>query len=512
MNLFGLLLKKELRGFKSYKKNYLGTVVSAITVLAIMAAFVYLFVELNSRFIPLGISNEILSLFTFAILVISVVLSLNKASVTMFSTADANILRPLPLNPYIVVLSKAVALFIYELITVAAFALPIFISFGIISGAGVGFYVKAVVCVIIIALATTAIAALISPLFNKAKNFLLSNGPLFFIISLVFIGLLFFGYKYILDFIINLIKNRRLQFIFNRSVVEKMRSASGYFLFSSSLGMFMSGANLWRVALCFVFAAGLAVGSYFLCTKLYGNLSETRTSQAKEGKNKKRSIVGALVFKEVNELVRTPGYMFSYLSIALSLPALTYLTMGVLREIISQMLTLSFVAPFALMIVVLYSTVANTFAGDAVSREGNKLSIVKTIPVSYKLQLGVKLLLSLIIACFALLVTVVLMAASEIVGAVDAVLIFLVALLSSAASIVSMINSDLKGTDSEKNAAISVVKSFAYSIILGLFAAVMNFAFGGLFIYAIPLIISVLYFTMALFSYFKNMDRRIKLL
>lgn len=512
MNLFGLLLKKELRGFKSYKKNYLGTAVSAITVLAIMAAFVYLFVELNSRFIPLGISNEILSLFTFAILVISVVLSLNKAAVTMFSVKDANILRPLPLNPYIVVLSKAVALFIYELITVAAFALPIFISFGIISGFGVGFYVKAVVCVVIISLAVTAVAALISPLFNKVKSFLLSNGPLFFVISLVFIGLLFFGYKYILDFIINLIKNRRLQFVFNQSVVEKIRSVTGYLFFSSSLGMFLNGANLWRVAICCVLAAGLATGSYFLCSKLYGSLSNTRSSQAKEGKNKRRSVVGALVFKEVNELVRTPGYMFSYLSIALSLPALTYLTMGVLREIISQMLTLAFVAPFALMIVVLYSTVSNTFAGDAVSREGNKLSIVKTIPVAYKLQLGVKLLLSLIIACFALLVTAILMVASGMVGAVDAVLIFIVALLSSAASIVSMINYDLKGTDSEKNAAVSVVKSFVYSIIIGFFAAVMSFAFGGLFIYVIPLIISALYFALVLFNYFKNMDRRIKLL
>lgn len=512
MNLFKLLLKKELRGFKSYKKNYLGTILSAVTVLAIMAAFVYLFVQLNSRFVPLGISNEILSLFTFAILIISVVLSLNKAAVTMFSVEDANILRPLPLNPRIVVLSKAVALFIYELITVAAFALPIFISFGIINGSGAGFYVKAVVCVIIIALATTAIAALISPLFNKIKSFLLSHGPLFFVISLIFIGLLFFGYKYILDFIINLIKNRRLQFIFNRSVVEKIRSLAGWLLFSSSLGMFMSGANLWRVAVCFVFAAGLAVGSYYLCASLYGKLAKTSSVQAKKGTNKKRSLVGALVFKEVNELVRTPGYMFSYLSIALSLPALTYLTMGVLREVILQMLTLSFIAPFVLLVVVLYSTVSNTFAGDAISREGNKLSIVKTIPVSYKLQIGIKLLLSLIIAFFALLVTVVLVVASGMVGVLDGLLIFIIALLSASASIVSMINSDLKGTNSEKNAAMSVVKSFLYSIIMGLFAAAMSFAFGGLYVYAVPLVMSVLYFALSMYNYFKFMDRRIRLL
>lgn len=512
MNLFGLLLKKELRGFKSYKKNYLGTIVSVITVLAIMAAFVYLFVGLNSRFVPLGISNEILSLFIFAILIISVVFSLNKAAVTMFSVKDANILRPLPLNPQIVVLSKMVALFINELITVAVFALPIFISFGIIGSLGVWYYIKAVACVIIIALATTAIAALIAPLFNIVKNFLLNNGLLFFVVSLVFIGLLFFGYKYILDIIIGLISNRRLQFFFNSSVVNSIRKLAGCLLFSSSLGMFLGGVNFWRVIVCFVIVAGIAVGSFFLCAKLYNRVGKTRSVQAKEGHNKHRTVVGALIFKELNELVRTPGYMFSYLSIALSLPALTYLTMEVLKEVVSQLLTASLIAPFAMLILVLYSTVSNTFAGDAVSREGNKLSIVKTIPVSLKLQIGVKLLLSLAIACFAITVSVVLMIVSGTVGMQEGLIIFAIALLSTAATIISMINNDIKGTDSEKNAATSVIKSFIYSIFIGILASIFCLAFGGLMTYAMPLLFSVLYFVMAIYNYFRNLDRRIKLL
>ena len=512
MNLFGLLLKKELKGFKGYKKNTFGTIVSFIAVLAIMAAFVYLFVELNSRFIPLGIFNEILSLFIFAILIISVIFSLNKAAVIMYSVKDANILRPLPLNPYTVVLSKITALFIYELIAVAAFALPIFISFGIIGGLGVGFYIKAVVCVIIIALATTAITALIAPLFNIAKNFLLSHGPLFFVISLVFVGLLFFGYKYVLDFIIGLIRDRRLQFVFNSSVVEKIRSIAKWLLFSSSLGMFMSGVNIWRVIICFFVTCGLIVGSFFLCAKLYHNVGKSYSVASKEGHNKQRSIVGALIFKEINELVRTPGYMFSYLSIALSLPALTYLTMGVLGEVVSQLLTASFIPPFALMIVVLYSTVSNTFAGDAVSREGNKLSIVKTIPVAFKAQIGVKLLLSLAIACFALAITFVLMVASGTVSVLDGLMIFVVALLTTSASIISMINSDIAGIDSEKNAAISVVKAFLFSIVIGLLAAALCAAFGGLTIYILPLFLSVLYCAMALIKYFRNLERRIMML
>lgn len=512
MSLFALLLKKELKGFKNYKRNIAGSVIGAVAVLAVMAVFVYLFIELNGKFIPLGISNEILSLFIAAIMIFSVILSLNKAAVIMFTAEDADILRPLPLNPRVVVLSKVAALLIYELASVGAFSLPIFIAFGIINGFGAGFYFKALFTIIIMAVTVAAVSGIIAPAFNAAKQFLLKHGPLFLILSLIFIGLLFFAYKYVLDFLIMLIRSRKLQFIFNSTVVKGIRAVAGGLLFSSSLGMFLNGANYWRVFICFALAAGLIAGCYFICAALYGNLKKSRAAEAKARPGKRRSVKGALLFKEINELVRTPGYMFSYLSIVLSLPALTYLTMGVLKEVVSQLLTASFVAPFALMIVVLYSTVSNTFAGDAVSREGSKLSIIKTIPVTYKVQVGIKLALALGIACFALIITAVLLVASGFVGLMDGLMIFLVALLSTVATIVSMVNNDLKGVNSEKNAAVSVVKSLLYAVLAGVFATVMAFASGGLTIYLIPAAVSVLYCAMAVAGYVKNLDKRMKAL
>lgn len=249
-----------------------------------------------------------------------------------------------------------------------------------------------------------------------------------------------------------------------------------------------------------------------MCAALYGNLKKSRAAEAKARPGKRRSVKGALLFKEINELVRTPGYMFSYLSIVLSLPALTYLTMGVLREVVSQLLTASFVAPFALMIVVLYSTVSNTFAGDAVSREGSKLSIIKTIPVTYKVQVGIKLALALGIACFALIITAILLVASGFVGLTDGLMIFLVTLLSTVATIVSMVNNDLKGVNSEKNAAGSVMKSLVYALLTGAIATVMCFAFGGLAMYLIPAVVSALYCAAAVVGYVKNLDKRMKAL
>lgn len=515
MRLFGILLKKELKSFRGTQKNIIGGIIGILTVAAVMAAFVYLFIALNTRFGALGISEEILSLFTCAIIIFSVIFSLNKAAVSVFSVTDAGVTRPLPLDPRAVVLSKIVALAIYELITVSALLLPVYISYGITGGAGVGFYFRAMVSIIISAVPVTAASVLIAPLFDKIKTFLLNHGLLFFVLSLIGVGLLFFGYKYVLDLIIGLIRDRRLQFIFNTSTVGAIRTAAKWTALSSSLAMFAAGSNYWRIWICFVISALVAAGGYFLCVKLYGGIGEARPAKVKEGKNARRSVAAALIFKEVNELVRTPGYMFSYLSIALSLPALTYLTMSVLREVVSQLLTAAFVAPFSLMVLALYSTVANTFGGDALSREGNKLSIVKTIPVSYKLQMGIKLGLALTVAFVAVLITAVVLIGVGTLSAAEGILIFLIVLFSSFASIISMLNCDLGGMDPEKNTAMSVIKSFFYSIFLGAIVCGLQVWLadaGGLLIYVFPLALSALYLALVAVRYFKTMEQRIKLL
>lgn len=513
MRLFWVLLKKEFRGFKGNRKNIVSTIVGAVTVLAIMAMFVFLFAELDVRFNELGIAEQFLSLFILAILVLAVVFSVGRANNLMFSDKDASILTPLPLDPRLVVLCKAVALFIYELITVAAYSLPIFIAYGIIGSFGALFYIKAIFCVIVLALAATVISALISPLYNGVKKFLLRNGILFFVVSLVFVGGLFFAYKYVLDIIIELIRNGRLQFIFNSSAVEAIRRVSSFLLFSSSVAMFLSGSVLWRIFVCLLVVALLAVGSYFLLVKLYGNVGRSNSVSVKKGRNKRRSVVGALVFKEINELIRSPMYMFSYLSVALSLPMLTYLTMGVLSEVVSQLLTASFVAPFALMVVVMYSMVSNTFAGDAVSREGNKLAIVKTIPVEFKLQVGIKLLLSLFIAFFALVLTVIVMVASGMVDFLSGLIILVIAMMSTAASVISMINNDLRLMDPEKNTAFSVVKSFIYAIFMGLLAGVFCFMFSdvgsSIIAFVLPLCLAGLYLALMTVRYFKIIKRKV---
>ena len=516
MKLFGLLLKKEFVGLRPRRRNLLGSAVGAVTVLLVMAAFVYLFIALHQRFIPLGISGEILTLFTCAVFVLSLALSFGKADKILYSAEDREIVRPLPLGACTVIWSKAAALFLYELAAVGAVSLPLYIAFGITSGAGAVFYCKMLLCVFTVTLAVTAFALILSPLYDRVKNFLLNHGLLLFVLSLLFIGLLFFGYKYLLDLIIGLIRDRRLQFVFNTGTVEGIRAAAGYLLFSSSLTHFLEGTNGRAVFLSLGVAAVLFLCGFLLAVHIYRSPEKTYAPRARKTKNRVRSVTGALFFKEVNELVRTPGYMFSYLSIVLSLPALTYLTMSVLQEVVAQMLTATFVGPFTLLVVVLYATVSNTFAGDAVSREGNKLSIVKTVPVSYKLQIGIKLLLALGIAGVAIAASVGALLWTGTLGWLDALFILLTALLSAFGSVIAMLNNDLGGMDAERNTSRAVVLSFLYSLLLGAAAVGLAFvlreAYDPVLVYVVPLIISALYCGIVAIRYFKTMERKIKLL
>ncbi len=516
MRLFGLLLKKELGGLRPRKRNFLGSAVGAVTIVLVMAAFVYLFIALHQRFIPLGISGEILAIFLCVAIVLSALLSFGKADKILYSADDKAIVRPLPLDPRTVIFSKMTALLLYELAAVGAVTLPLMIAYGVTAGAGALFYCKAVLCVVTAALAVTAVAMLLAPLFHKLKTFLLGHGLLLFFVSLAFIGLLFFGYKYLLDLIIALIRDRRLQFVFNSRTVAGIRTAAQYLFFSSSLTQFLEGTNLWRVFACLGGGAVVLLVGVAVAMRLYVRPEKSHAPHKRASKDRVRSVTGALLFKEVNELVRTPGYMFSYLSIVLSLPALTYLTMTVLQEVVAQMLTATYVGPFTLLVVVLYATVSNTFAGDAVSREGNKLSIIKTMPVSYKRQMGVKLLLALGIAGAAILVAVGALLWAGTLSLVDAALIALVALFSTFGSVIGMLNNDLGGMDPERNTSRAVVRSFLYSLLLGAAAVGIAFilqdAYQPVLVYAVPLIIAALYCGLMAARYFKTMEKKIKLL
>lgn len=479
MRLFNVLLKKELltqflRGGR--KKDYPGLVVTVLISLVFLALFVYLFVAFQAKFSSLNLVNEVLVIFAFLGIFAQIIFSVPKACAVLYGGADAKVILPLPISNVTMLTAKLIALWIKETVNSAFFVLPVFVAFGIMRSAGAVYYIFTAIGVALAALFAVSVSALLAPLFVKLKKFFLDRPYVILAASLVFLAALFAVYSQFLKVVSDMLIGNRLRFIFNKDVADKLRIAAKYAFFARQLADFTTGSFL-GFAIVFFASAGLAVAAYFVTSKFYFAYlmanNSGKVKRAKEKPNVKRGVTGTLVNKELTEIFRNPTYLFSYLSVLLTLPLFCYLTVGVLNELIEKLLGGDFILPFAILITVLYSCVCNTGAGDVISREGSKIMIVKTIPVSYGKQIAVKVIIALVIACVSDILTVLVLFVSGTLGLGQSLIVFLIAFSATAASVMRLVAKDINrpaaasAGGENSNVSSAIVRSMLLSALLG---------------------------------------------
>ncbi|MBP5308722.1 MAG: hypothetical protein J6Z34_06275 [Clostridia bacterium] len=479
MRLFNVLLKKELltqflRGGR--KKDYPGLVVTVLISLVFLALFVYLFVAFQAKFSSLNLVNEVLVIFAFLGIFAQIIFSVPKACAVLYGGADAKVILPLPISNVTMLTAKLIALWIKETVNSAFFVLPVFVAFGIMRSAGAVYYIFTAIGVALAALFAVSVSALLAPLFVKLKKFFLDRPYVILAASLVFLAALFAVYSQFLKVVSDMLIGNRLRFIFNKDVADKLRIAAKYAFFARQLADFTTGSFL-GFAIVFFASAGLAVAAYFVTSKFYFAYlmanNSGKVKRAKEKPNVKRGVTGTLVNKELTEIFRNPTYLFSYLSVLLTLPLFCYLTVGVLNELIEKLLGGDFILPFAILITVLYSCVCNTGAGDVISREGSKIMIVKTIPVSYGKQIAVKVIIALVIACVSDILTVLVLFVSGTLGLGQSLIVFLIAFSATAASVMRLVAKDINrpaaasAGGENSNVSTAIVRSMLLSALLG---------------------------------------------
>ncbi|MBQ7164263.1 MAG: hypothetical protein IJR61_02925 [Clostridia bacterium] len=486
MKLFNVLLKKELltqlmRG-GGKKKDALGYIVTTLISLVFLALFVYLFVAFQSKFEPLNLVDETLTLFVAAGIIAQIIFSVSKAGAVLYGGADAKVILPLPISNLTMLAAKLAALWIKEIINSAFFILPVFVAFGIMRSLGAVYYMLAAAGIIIASLFVVSVSAMISPLYVKVKNFLLKKPYMILAASLVFLAALFAVYSRFLSVVSDMLIGNRMKFIFNKNVADTLRVIAKHAFFAKQLTDFAGGSILGFIIVLFT-AAAFSAGAYFISSRFYLSYlmahAAGRTKAARERPNKERGVTATLINKELTEIFRNPSYLFSYLSVLLTLPLFCYLSVGVLNELVVNLIGGDFLIPFALLITVMFSCVCNTGAGDVISREENKIMIVKTIPVSYTRQIGVKVGIALVIAGISDLLTVFALLFSGTLGAGACAMLFLITFAATAASVMNLVSKDIKNPvvasgAENSNVSVAVVRSLIVSFAMGAVCFVLH--------------------------------------
>ncbi|TMV48939.1 hypothetical protein FE783_14795 [Paenibacillus mesophilus] len=334
--------------------------------------------------------------------------------ITVFYFAqDVEHLLPLPLKPGQIVTAKFLTVLLYEYLTLLIFLVPLIVVFGIKDGAGVLYYLYAIVVFLALPVVPLVLASVIAMAIMSFAG-VARNKDRFRMLGGVAAVLASFGLNMFIQRSINkAMKPEQMQDMLlggNNSLIEfatrsfpSVKLAANALLRESQL----AGAA-WLVlfvgltALFYIVFVALAQRFYFRGVmgisetaarriRLSGSQLDRQTSQQSARK--------ALLLKELRILMRTPPFFLNCVLMSFLWPVLLLipvLTQPDFKEMLGSAQTLfetfesSALVPAIGLALLLFVSGANATASTSISREGAGFFVSKYMPVSYGSMIAAK--------------------------------------------------------------------------------------------------------------------------
>lgn len=367
-----------------------------------------------------------------------------------YFSEDIEVILPLPFKSSQIVFGKFIAALINMYIYAGMLVLPI-IAYGIISGAGLMYYLYGIIALLVTPILPMIYSSLICMVLMRFTN-LSKHKDTFRMISgcLSLILVVVFNY-----FNSNMGKNMESGELVqklsegNNTLMDVMGSIfitdkfTAYgLLYSSEI------SGLLYIILALALGIGAFLIYYFVGGKLYIKgiigISESysqRENILKNGKadklTKKNSPIKALVLRDIKIILRTPQFFINCVAMLFYMPAILGMTMlskGQLTHI-RNLLSTNGTSIYGIAIVVSFiagtvCVISGGAATTAISREGRDFIVSKYIPVDYKTQLYSKLISS---SCINQIGTLIVALILILVGASP--ILFMLGVISSFAGI-----------------------------------------------------------------------------
>lgn len=344
-------------------------------------------------------------------------------SVFYFSD-DINILLPLPIQPYKIVLSKYSIILLNEYVTLAFLMLPAIFIYGIGTQAGILYYLVSFIVFIFTPIIPLSIAAIASVLIMRFVNLKRKKDLYTVIVSIL--ALIFF---FTIQLFINRIPQNGEQqaienFILQNANLAKMISRSfppalwgavsmtDYNTLSGFLNLLMF------IAVSIIFTAVLAVSAQkmYLKAVISGQEVEAKRKEVSLKKEIVRSsLLKALLLREWKLFIRVPVYAMNVLPVAVIIPFVFLVSFVGNPQIGLEMAIKYTSAPggwfWVSMIGLFFSLFvagSNSLSSTSFSREGKMFYISKLMPIDPAIQLKAKWIFGIIITIVIMLPTYVL--------------------------------------------------------------------------------------------------------
>lgn len=367
-------------------------------------------------------------LFLFSMMLLDIVFTMVKARKTIFNQKDNQVILPLPISPSVQVTSKVAYLFIESVIFGLATSTPLIICYGVSRNFIPYYYIFACLYPILISFFSVGVSLLLSLIYQQIYKLIKKSDIAQFISASVIVILLCYLYQFVLNLFLTALNDSSVGGVFSSDFVNFAHKGRYYFMpVYYLMDMVIEHSNIASDILLFLgsslLVVTLGIGITSICyLHEIKNGGETNKGKEKKVKNKKLlSPFKMLLKKEIDLLFRDEANLFSYTSLLILCPFLTFAVISSLNGIIYDNLRFyatyfpELISGINLTLILLFSSVINSSASLSMSRENKALIIVKYIPVSPFKQIMAKILIPLCLSFFSLLVTDVVLISTGII-------------------------------------------------------------------------------------------------
>ena len=358
----------------------------------------YTLVKFNKVVDPIARSSELLTVLYLIVIVALTALCLEKMRNTLASKVGKDIFLRLPVSAKSLFLSKLSALMIWNYVTAVFLILPINVIFYVILKPGIDFLINTALVVLFLPPVAFLLATLLLVPYIYIISFLSRH---YFITLIVLSGALigaFYLYSEVLEIVRTLLETGSIKFLFDQKFVNTLQTTQKYAYPANIIADMLLGKKLAFALMILVIIAIVSLfAAIFITGTLYRiTLYSTAVGRVRRGR---RHIVHlppmlALIRKEFISVFRNPKYLFSYFSIALSMPFMIYCCYTLFDALLINAIGRSFELALAVSILLIFGILTNTFCATNISRDGKSALKMKIFPMSPS-----KILMSKILFC-----------------------------------------------------------------------------------------------------------------
>lgn len=425
--MLNLLLKDFKLMFKQDRK-LIASIISALLTCIFLAIFVaieiFLFKSILNKIIKIpNAPRTFLTLFLFVTTILLVISDLFRAKKLFFDAKDIEQLSVHPVTNGQLIFSKLVFLFISHVVSSLIFQFPLLVAYGLSVGKVAIYYFTALFYPVASFLFVGGLALiLVYPLW-LISSFLKRHYLIQFIVSIVVIVLLSVLYSYALDLFINLVANNDMISLFSDQSLAKFAVFERYaipvnFMVDIFVNRAYSLLPFFLLVSFGVFFIGLSISIFAFHVVRNVSLNDTKITKERPFKN--RSIINALIRKEFTIIVKNSDYIYSFTGLLIVQPLLLQLVVKSINAVLGAgtimyytALVPGLVVFIDVLLIMFFSVIINQGANSYISMEASTIKVIKTIPVSYKTQLAIKLLIPYVFSMISLTVSLTVLMATQ---------------------------------------------------------------------------------------------------